>query len=82
MKSITLINNLLCISQDGEVSVEEFKRGIETTCKGKSYEDLPKAFKFFIDSSFRTIDINGKGPFRCFHRPVRLTDADPQATET
>ena len=47
-------------SKDGEVSVEEFKRGIEGSCKGKTYKDLPEAFKFFIDSSFRTIDIDGQ----------------------
>lgn len=46
--------------QDGEVSVDEFKKGIESSCKGKEYNDFPQAFKFFIDSSFRTIDINGK----------------------
>jgi len=47
--------------QDGEVSVEEFKRGLEASCKGKSYADFPAAFKFFIDSSFRTIDVDGDG---------------------
>ena len=44
--------------------MEEFKKGIESSCKGKEYNDFPQAFKFFIDSSFRTIDINGKGVFR------------------
>ena len=41
--------------------MEEFKKGIESSCKGKSYNDFPQAFKFFIDSSFRTIDIDGDG---------------------
>lgn len=41
--------------------MDEFKKGIESSCKGKTYSDFPEAFKFFIDSSFRTIDINGDG---------------------
>lgn len=55
------ISELADFNKDGEVSVEEFKRGIEVSCKGKKYADFPKAFKFFIDSSFRTIDIDGDG---------------------
>merc|ERR1711994_783667 len=51
------IADLADFNKDGEVSVEEFKKGIEMSCKGKNYADFPKAFKFFIDSSFRTIDV-------------------------
>ena len=39
--------------------MDEFKKGISVSCKGKTYKDFPEAFKFFIDSSFRTIDIDG-----------------------
>ena len=42
------------------MSVEEFKKGISASCKDKAYKDFPAAFKFFIDSSFRTIDIDGE----------------------
>jgi len=55
------IAELADFNKDGEVSVEEFKKGIEMSCKGKNYADFPKAFKFFIDSSFRTIDVDGDG---------------------
>nr|ACO12721.1 Sarcoplasmic calcium-binding protein, beta chain [Lepeophtheirus salmonis] len=54
------ISELADFSKDGEVSVDEFKRGLEV-CKGKSFSDLPKPFKFFIDSCFRTIDVDGDG---------------------
>jgi len=55
------IADLADFNKDGEVSVEEFKKGIEMSCKGKNYADFPQAFKFFIDSSFRTIDVDGDG---------------------
>jgi Ca2+-binding EF-hand superfamily protein len=48
-------------NKDGEVSVDEFKKGLEMSCKGKGYADLPEAFKFFIEGSFRTIDVDGDG---------------------
>merc|ERR1712095_229943 len=48
-------------NKDGEVSSEEFKKGIEKSAKGKSFSDLPAAFKFFIDAHFRTIDVDGDG---------------------
>ncbi|CAB4064565.1 Sarcoplasmic calcium-binding protein 1,Sarcoplasmic calcium-binding protein, beta chain,Sarcoplasmic calcium-binding protein, alpha-B and -A chains [Lepeophtheirus salmonis] len=54
------ISELADFNKDGEVSVDEFKRGLEV-CKGKSFSDLPKPFKFFIDSCFRTIDVDGDG---------------------
>jgi len=55
------IAELADFNKDGEVSVDEFNKGIEMSCKGKNYADFPKAFKFFIDSSFRTIDVDGDG---------------------
>ena len=46
--------------KNGEVDTEEFMGGVETACKGKAYEDLPEAFKFFIEAQFRTIDVDGE----------------------
>jgi len=47
--------------KNGEVDTEEFMGGVETACKGKKYDDLPEAFKFFIEAQFRTIDVDGDG---------------------
>jgi hypothetical protein len=47
-------------TKNGEVDTDEFLRGVETACKGKSYTDLPAAFKFFIEAQFRTIDVDGE----------------------
>ena len=46
--------------KNNEVDTEEFMKGVETACKGKSYDELPEAFKFFIEAQFRTIDVDGK----------------------
>ena len=45
--------------QNGEVDTDEFLQAINTTCLGKPYADLPNSFKVFIDSVFKTIDIDG-----------------------
>ena len=45
--------------KNGEVDTEEFMGGVERACKGKAYDDLPEAFKFFIEAQFRTIDVDG-----------------------
>jgi len=47
--------------KNNEVDTDEFMKGVETACKGKSYEELPEAFKFFIEAQFRTIDVDGDG---------------------
>ncbi|ROT72772.1 sarcoplasmic calcium-binding protein [Penaeus vannamei] len=47
-------------SQDGEVSVEEFKQAVQTHCKGKKYDAFPSAFKIFICNQFKTIDATRK----------------------
>merc|ERR1712029_743960 len=41
------IAELADFNKDGEISSEEFKKGIEKSAKGKSFSDLPAAFKFF-----------------------------------
>ena len=50
--------------KNGEVDTEEFMGGVETACKGKAYDDLPEAFKFFIEAQFRTIDVDGNIIFK------------------
>jgi len=55
------IAELADFNKDGEVTSEEFKKGIELSCKGKGFAALPSAFKFFIDAQFRTIDVDGDG---------------------
>jgi hypothetical protein len=40
--------------------VEEFLKAIDQQCKGKSFDALPEPFKFWINCSFRTIDIDGE----------------------
>jgi len=47
--------------KNGEVDTDEFMGGVESACKGKSYADLPEAFKFFINAQFQTIDVDGDG---------------------
>jgi len=55
------IAELADFDKDGEVSVEEFKKAVQTHCQGKAYGDFPNAFKTFIGNQFKTIDVNGDG---------------------
>jgi len=55
------IAELADFNKDGEVSVEEFKKAIQSNCTGKAYKDFPAAFKTFIDGYFRTVDVDGDG---------------------
>ena len=41
------------------ITLEEFHKALEQTCKGKKYDDFPLAFKFFINASFKAIDFSG-----------------------
>jgi hypothetical protein len=59
------------------VDTDEFLRGVETACKGKSYQDLPAAFKFFIEAQFRTIDVDGKRAFDLDGAFIRRTIFSP-----
>lgn len=47
-------------SQDGQVTVDEFKQAIQKNCNGKGYSAFPTAFKVFISNMFKTIDVNGE----------------------
>ena len=51
------------IFQNGEVTTEEFMEAIRRTCIGKPFSELPNSFKGFIDSVFKTIDIDGTSLF-------------------
>merc|ERR1712123_102688 len=55
------IADIADFDMNGEVDTEEFMGGVETACKDKAYEDLPEAFKFFIEAQFRTFDVDGDG---------------------
>lgn len=50
---------ILFIFQDGLVTTEEFKKAVQNSCIGRSYNDFPQAMKLFIDSHFKILDING-----------------------
>jgi Ca2+-binding EF-hand superfamily protein len=54
------ISEIADFDKNGEVDTEEFMGGVETACKGKAYDALPEAFKFFIEAQFKTIDVDGK----------------------
>jgi len=55
------IAELADFNKDGEVSTDEFIKGVEKSAKGKQFADLPAAFKHFIQDQFRTIDVDGDG---------------------
>ena len=38
----------------------EFIKAIDQQCKGKGFDAFPEAFKFWINCSFRTIDVDGE----------------------
>ena len=46
--------------QDREVSTEEFRCALKRACVGKAFRDLPEAFRAYVASAYRTIDIDGK----------------------
>lgn len=50
---------ILFLFQDGVVTIEEFKRAVQNSCVGRSYNDFPQAMKMFIDSHFKILDMNG-----------------------
>merc|ERR1712141_881097 len=53
------IADLADFNKDGEVSTDEFIKGVEKSAKGKQFNELPAAFKHFIQDQFRTIDVDG-----------------------
>ena len=63
--------------QDLEVSVEEFKNAVGKVCVGKSYADFPLGFKRFIDSSYLTVDVDGKCPKNVNISPTYFASRPP-----
>jgi Ca2+-binding EF-hand superfamily protein len=55
------IADLADFNKDGEVSVEEFNKGLKSVAVGKPFSELPEGFKHFIDAVFRSIDVDGDG---------------------
>ncbi|XP_059481133.1 sarcoplasmic calcium-binding protein 1 isoform X1 [Neocloeon triangulifer] len=55
------IAELADFNKDGLVTVDEFKGAVKKTCIGKTYGEFPQAMKAFIDSHFKSIDINADG---------------------
>jgi hypothetical protein len=45
--------------QDGLVTVDEFKTAVKKECMGKKYNEFPQAMKVFINSLYKSIDIDG-----------------------
>jgi len=55
------IADLADFNKDNEVSGDEFAKAIQNNCVGKQYVDFPPAFKSFVTSVFKSIDIDGDG---------------------
>jgi len=55
------IAELADFNKDGEVTVDEFKQAVQKHCQAKNYATFPGAFKTFISSQFKTVDVNGDG---------------------
>lgn len=48
-------------NKDGQVSVEEFKQGVQSVCVGKKFEQFPQSLKHAIKCKFHATDLNGDG---------------------
>ncbi|XP_059481142.1 sarcoplasmic calcium-binding protein 1 isoform X2 [Neocloeon triangulifer] len=55
------IAELADFNKDGQVSVDEFKLAVKNSCVGKKYNEFPPAMRVFIDSTFKSLDINADG---------------------
>merc|ERR1712117_494695 len=55
------IAELADFNKDREVSTEEFRCALKRACVGRAFPDLPEAFRAYVNSAYRTIDINGDG---------------------
>ena len=42
------------------MSTEEFRDALKRTCVGKPFREFPAAFKAYVASAYRTVDIDGK----------------------
>ena len=57
------------------MSADEFMKAIESNCANKAYADLPASFKAFINSVFKSIDVDGMWSFTAM---IILNMKDPQ----
>ena len=57
------------------MSADEFMKAIESNCANKPYADLPASFKAFINSVFKSIDVDGMWSFTAM---IILNMKDPQ----
>ncbi|KAG8195633.1 hypothetical protein JTE90_017925 [Oedothorax gibbosus] len=48
-------------NRDGNVTVEEFKQGVQSVCMGKTFEQFPQSLKHAINCKYHATDINGDG---------------------
>ncbi|XP_011054772.1 PREDICTED: sarcoplasmic calcium-binding protein 1 isoform X4 [Acromyrmex echinatior] len=55
------IADLADFDKNDVVTTEEFKKAMQSSCVGRSYNDFPQAMKMFIDSHFKILDINEDG---------------------
>ncbi|XP_077267718.1 sarcoplasmic calcium-binding protein 1 isoform X1 [Temnothorax americanus] len=55
------IADLADFDKDGVVTIEEFKKAVQSSCVGRSYNDFPQAMKMFIDTHFKILDMNEDG---------------------
>ncbi|XP_018345050.1 PREDICTED: sarcoplasmic calcium-binding protein 1 isoform X3 [Trachymyrmex septentrionalis] len=55
------IADLADFDKNDVVTIEEFKKAMQSSCVGRSYNDFPQAMKMFIDSHFKILDINEDG---------------------
>merc|ERR1712011_7202 len=53
------IAELADFNKDGDVSNEEFMKAVQKNCMGKSFAEFPEGFKAFVETYFRTIDVDG-----------------------
>lgn len=52
-------NITISVLQDGQVTVEEFKQGVQSVCMGKKFEQFPESLKHAINCKFQDTDLNG-----------------------
>jgi len=55
------MSELADYNKDGQVSVEEFKQGVQTVCVGKKFEQFPQSLKHAIICKFNATDLNSDG---------------------
>lgn len=48
-------------NKDGQVTVEEFKQGVQTVCVGKKFDQFPQSLKHAINCKFNATDLNSDG---------------------